>query len=82
MLDTVVRGSYSFLPRESHFSQTEGRFISTLDLIIHSPVHKYLYKCFLRIVFCVPPEGDAGASPAPEPEGSTSQDAQGGGGPS
>ncbi|KAM4563729.1 cAMP-dependent protein kinase inhibitor gamma isoform 1-T3 [Odontesthes bonariensis] len=28
------------------------------------------------------PEGDPGASPAPEPEGSTSQDAQGGGGPS
>ncbi|KAK9515096.1 hypothetical protein VZT92_025767 [Zoarces viviparus] len=28
------------------------------------------------------PEGDPGASPAPEAEGSTSQDAQGGGGPS
>ncbi|XP_031700670.1 cAMP-dependent protein kinase inhibitor gamma isoform X2 [Anarrhichthys ocellatus] len=27
-------------------------------------------------------EGDPGASPAPEAEGSTSQDAQGGGGPS
>lgn len=31
---------------------------------------------------CCPPEGDPGASPAPEAEGSPSQDAQGSGGPS
>uniref|UniRef100_A0A087X2Y0 Protein kinase (cAMP-dependent, catalytic) inhibitor gamma n=1 Tax=Poecilia formosa TaxID=48698 RepID=A0A087X2Y0_POEFO len=45
-----------------------------------SELTKDMAEMDLKAAVCA--EGDPGASPAPEAEGSTSQDAQGGGGPS